>query len=159
MAKGKYEYWISPDGVLLLEGWARDGLTEEQIAKNIGINRGTLQRWKAKHSVIRDAIKKNKAIADYEVENALYNKCVGTWVTEEKPIKCKRVFYDDAGHRCEEETVQVVEVRTFVPPDTVAQLAWLNNRRPDKYRRNANKERLDEEKFEHEKAIDNKRFW
>ena len=36
MAKGKYEKWLKEDNLLLLEGWARDGLTDEQIAKNIG---------------------------------------------------------------------------------------------------------------------------
>ena len=37
MAKGKYQRWLEPDGLLLLEGWARDGLTVEQIAHNMGI--------------------------------------------------------------------------------------------------------------------------
>lgn len=37
MAKGKYEYWLSDEGLTLLEGWARDGLTDEQISKNMGI--------------------------------------------------------------------------------------------------------------------------
>ena len=35
MAKGKYEYWLTDDGLLLLAAWARDGLTDEQIANNI----------------------------------------------------------------------------------------------------------------------------
>ena len=37
VAKGKYQKWLTPEGLLLLEGWARDGLTDEQIAKKIGI--------------------------------------------------------------------------------------------------------------------------
>ena len=46
MAKGKYEYWLSPEGLLKLEGWARDGLIDEQIAANAGINPATLYDWK-----------------------------------------------------------------------------------------------------------------
>lgn len=46
MAKGKYEYWLTPEGLLKLEGWARDGLTDEQIAHNMGISRSTLNKWK-----------------------------------------------------------------------------------------------------------------
>lgn len=46
MAKGKYQRWLEPDGLLLLEGWARDGLTDEQIAGNIGITATTLYEWK-----------------------------------------------------------------------------------------------------------------
>ena len=49
MAKGKYEYWLTPEGLLKLEGWARDGLTDEQIAHNMGINIATLYRWKEKY--------------------------------------------------------------------------------------------------------------
>ena len=42
MAKGKYQEWLTEDGLTKLEAWARDGLTDEQIAKNIGIKRPTL---------------------------------------------------------------------------------------------------------------------
>ena len=42
MAKGKYEYWLTNEGLILLEGWARDGLTDEQIAHNMGITSKTL---------------------------------------------------------------------------------------------------------------------
>ena len=46
MAKGKYQEWLEPDGLLLLEGWARDGLSDEQIAHNMGIVTSTLYDWK-----------------------------------------------------------------------------------------------------------------
>ena len=42
MANGKYEQWLEPEGLTLLEGWARDGLTDEQIANNMGIVPSTL---------------------------------------------------------------------------------------------------------------------
>lgn len=50
MAKGKYEKWLEPEGLILLEGWVRDGLTEEQIAHNMGISRSTLNDYKSKYS-------------------------------------------------------------------------------------------------------------
>lgn len=71
MAKGKYQRWLEPDGLTLLEGWARDGLTDEQIAKNCGCNAGTLYEWKKKYPEISEALKKGKEVVDYEVENAL----------------------------------------------------------------------------------------
>jgi transposase-like protein len=76
VAKGKYEYWKSHDGLLLIEGWARDGLTDEQIAHNIGITTSTLYEWKKKYSEISDALKKTKEVVDREVENALYKKAL-----------------------------------------------------------------------------------
>lgn len=71
MAKGKYQRWLEPDGLILLEGWARDGLTDEQIASNMGIGKTTLYRWKDEHEAIRESLKRGKEIVDYEVENAL----------------------------------------------------------------------------------------
>ena len=62
VAKGKYQKWLTPEGVLLLEGWARDGLTDEQIAKKIGISRKTLNDWKNNYSDICDTLKKGKKL-------------------------------------------------------------------------------------------------
>ena len=67
MAKGKYQRWLTSEGLTLLEGWARDGLTEEQIAKNCGVNVKTLWDWKSRFDPICNAIKKGKENVDYEV--------------------------------------------------------------------------------------------
>ena len=72
MAKGKYQKWIELDGLIRIQGWARDGLTDEQIAQNMGISRKTLYEWKAKYSDICNALKETKEVADRAVENALY---------------------------------------------------------------------------------------
>ena len=77
MAKGKYEYWLTPEGLLELEGWARDGLTDEQIAYNIGISRSTLNSWKDKYQDISDTLKREISIVQ---------------VINEKNILCERVF-------------------------------------------------------------------
>ena len=70
MALGKINEWLERDKLILLEGWARDGLTDEQIAKNIGISRASLYEWKKKEVDIFDALKKGKEVIDFEVENA-----------------------------------------------------------------------------------------
>lgn len=94
MAKGKYEYWLSKEGLIQIEGWARDGLTDEQIAFNMGITRSTLADWKKKYSDISDTLKKNKDIADRRVENALYQRALGYKTTE---IIKERI--DDTGQK------------------------------------------------------------
>lgn len=71
MAKGKYEEWLTAEGLILLEGWSRDGLTEKQIAKNMGVSLTSLKKYKNNHPTIMTALKKGKAVIDYEVENAL----------------------------------------------------------------------------------------
>ena len=62
MAKGKYQEWLEPEGLLRIEGWARDGLTDEQIAHNIGIATKTLYEWKNQYSKICEALKKGKEV-------------------------------------------------------------------------------------------------
>ena len=81
MAKGKYRRWLEPDGLLLLEGWARDGLKDEQIADNLGISTSTLYEWKKRYPAFSEALKKGKEVADYEVENALYRKALAGDIT------------------------------------------------------------------------------
>lgn len=77
VAKGKYEKWVEPESLILLEGWARDGLTDKQIAHNMGIGYSTLQTWKSKYQDIQDTLKKGKEIVDIQVENALLKKALG----------------------------------------------------------------------------------
>lgn len=77
MAKGKYDYWLGNEGLTLLEGWARDGLTDEQIAKNMNIAESTLYDWKKKYPEISEALKKGKEVVDRQVENALLKRALG----------------------------------------------------------------------------------
>ncbi len=122
MAKGKYEEWLTPEGLLRLEAWARDGLTDEQIANNIGINRGTLYDWKKKYPDISNALKRGKEVIDIEVENALYKRAVGYAYVETKTEK-------DA-----DGSVKTTQTIKEVVPDVTAQIFWLKNRCPDKWR-------------------------
>ena len=66
MAKGKYEYWLTPDGLLLLEAWARDGLTDEQIAHNLNITPSTYYEWKKKYPEISEAIKRGGVLPPHQ---------------------------------------------------------------------------------------------
>jgi len=116
--RGKYEEWLTKEGLLKIEGWARDGLTDEQIAKNMGISRSTLNEWKNKYSDILDTLKKGKEVVDLQVENALLKRALG-------------YKYDEVTYEFGEE---VKQVRKEVVPDTTAQIFWLKNRRPDKWR-------------------------
>ena len=77
MATGRYHKWLEPDSLLLLQAWARDGLINEQIAKNMGITTETLRVWSMKFVVISDAIKKGKEVVDIEVENVLFKRTLG----------------------------------------------------------------------------------
>ena len=76
MAKGIYKKWLEDDNLILLQGWKRNGLTDEQIAKNIGINVRTLDKWKAKYGRIGQALKIGHEQANYAVEGKLLKKAL-----------------------------------------------------------------------------------
>ncbi|WP_346704523.1 helix-turn-helix domain-containing protein [uncultured Agathobaculum sp.] len=137
MAKGKYQEWLTPDGITRLEAWARDGLTDEQIAHNMGICRDTLIEWKKKFPDISDALKRGKEVLDIEVENALLKRALGYDYTEERVEVSK-----ENGKK----TVKTTQTVKHVPPDTTAQIFWLKNRRPDRWR--------DKQQLEHSGSVD-----
>lgn len=135
MAAGKYQKWLEPDNLILLEGWARDGLTEEQIAKNMGVSVKTLFNWKNTHLPILHALKKGKEVVDYEVENALLKSALGFSETIRKPFKLKKTQYNDSGKKVkEEEYIEYANEDVYVPPNVTAQIYWLNNRKPERWR-------------------------
>lgn len=134
MAKGKYEYWLTEEGLIRLQGWCTDGLTDEQIAENIGINVATLYTWKNKHSKIDDALKKGKEIVDRQVENALLKKALGIDKRIKKPIKVKKTIYENGKKLEEKEVIEYVDEDIYIPPDTTAQIFWLKNRKPQEWR-------------------------
>lgn len=118
MAKGKYHEWLSEDGLIKIQGWARDGLIDEQIAHNMGITTKTLYEWKNKYGEISEALKKGKEVIDRQVENALFRRAIG--------YKCDEVIY--------ERGKEVRRVTKEVAPDTTAQIFWLKNRKPAEWR-------------------------
>lgn len=134
MAKGKFEQWLTDEGLLKLEAWARNGLIDEQIAHNIGIRRSTLYEWKKRFPVISDALKKGKEVVDIQVENALLQKALGIKETIKKPIKVKEILYENGKRISEKERIEYVDEEVYVPPDTTAQIFWLKNRKPDVWR-------------------------
>lgn len=134
MAKGKYEYWLTPEGLLKLEGWARDGLTDEQIAQNADIAASTLYEWKKQYSEISEALKRGKEVVDRIVENALFDRACGGVHEVRKTFKVRQTYYDDKGRKCEREELRTGIDEVYVPGDTTAQIFWLKNRKPEQWR-------------------------
>lgn len=133
MAKGKYQEWLTEEGLLQLESWARDGLTNEQIASNMGITRKTLAEWKTKYSDICDALKRGKAVVDIQVENALLKRALGYSYDE---VTRERVLdYDPSTGQVVGSHMEITKtVKKEVQGDTTAQIFWLKNRRPEQWR-------------------------
>ena len=129
----KYDEWLTEEGLLLIGGWAMDGLSEEQIAHNMGIAYSTFREWKKTYPAISAVLKKNKEVADRHVENAMYKKATGFTATDRVVSTKKVVEYKD-GKRVREITEPcVVEVERYYPPDTTAEIFWMKKRKPEQW--------------------------
>lgn len=143
MAKSKVEYWLTEDGLTLLNGWARDGLIDEDIAAKCNVSRSTLSEWKKKYQDISDALKKGKEIVDMEVENALLKNAKGYYYQEEVVSTEKEVRYKDGKRVKEISKPVVVTINRYKQPETLAQMYWLNNRMSDQWRNKQDKNNND----------------
>lgn len=160
MATGKFVEWLTPEGLIKIEGWARDGLTDEQIAYNMGIRRQTLYEWKKRFPVISDVLKRGKEVIDRQVENALLKRALGYQTTEQKYVQVqmsaeefhasKKVAVNkfklenpeatmeeinayELGISCYKSVLEEQRVKEVVP-DVTAQIFWLKNRKPREWR-------------------------
>lgn len=138
--ESKVDYWLTDDGLTLIECWSRDGYLIDEIARRMGVARETLSRWKSKYEEIGKAMSTGREIIDYKVENALLKSALGYTTKEIKVTIGKKIFNG--------ETVELLKETTTkeVAPNVTAIMAWLNNRKHDQWKRNRDKVlELDEE--------------
>lgn len=157
----KYIEWLEEEGLIRIEGWARDGLADKQIAQNMGVSERTFTEWKKRFPSVSSALKKGKEVVDRQVENALFKRAVGYEYTERTAkvvdrdkavVASERREYEnrykidhpdaelqeikDAAIKAipTRERIVFLEVDKQVPPDTGAAAFWLKNRKPDVWR-------------------------
>lgn len=118
--------WLTDDGLLLLESWARDGYTMTDISNKIGIDKDCFLRWKDRYPEIRKAVSKGKELVDYQVENALLKSALGYKTKEVKVTTTMR--YGKVV-----ETIKEVTDKEIAPSVPAIQM-WLYNRNKDKWK-------------------------
>lgn len=135
MAVLKPEDWLEPDMLLLIEGWAREGLIDKEIAQKMNVSEPTLNNYKKKYPEIKEALRKGKELVDIEVENALLKKALGYNVEVQKAFKIKDIIYNENGRKISEtERIEYAKEEVHVPADTTAQIFWLKNRKKAQWR-------------------------
>lgn len=125
------------DTLILIEGLARDGYTNQDIALRLGIDPSVLYNAKRTRPEINAAINRGKQVVDYKVENALLKSALGYKTKETKVTTIMRY-----GKVVEEQT-ETLEKE--VAPNSISCQVWLYNRCPDKWKRNRDKVLEDEE--------------
>lgn len=126
--KSLVDEWLVPEKLELLKCWARD-FSLSDIAAKIGVSNKTFIEWRKKYPEIEEAIKEGKEIVDYKVENALLKVALGYTTTEVKSIISPP---DKNGNR----SIRVEKTEKEIPPNPTAIMCWLNNRKPEQWKRN-----------------------
>lgn len=125
MAAKSAQAIATKDNLIRIAAWTRDGLSEAQIAKNLGISYMTFRRAKKDPDFgeqISEALIQTKDVVDMEVENMLLKRARG-------------YEYDEVTEEYEMGILVKRKVtHKMVVPDTSAQIFWLKNRQPDKWR-------------------------
>lgn len=133
-----------------VEKWARDGLTEEQIAKNLGIAKSTLNEYKNEHSDLLTAIKRGRAGVVTEIENALVRRALGYEYEE-----VKTYIKDENG-----KIVKYTEkTKKYLPPDVGACAILLKNKDRGNWSDNPAKLEIEREMLELHKKTQELKMW
>ena len=114
--------WLEADGLMLIESWARDGYTVEDIATRIGVVQQTLRSWMNKYPEIKRAVNNGRELVDYKVENALLKAALGY---KTKEVRVATIIKNGKTIETQKETIEKEQA-----PNVSACQAWLYNRKP-----------------------------
>lgn len=133
---GAYKKWCDKYGFEFLRRLAEQGLSDEELASRCGLDYDDFKSWKKAYYKFRQAIDMGREEADFSVVEALYKKATGYSVTTNKTHKLKCIDYDpETGKKVKEYEALAVGVdESYVPPDLKAEIFWLKNRQPYRWR-------------------------
>ena len=105
----------------LIDAWAREGLSDAQIATNLDVNVTTFNYWKRTRPELALLLEKAREPIIREVENALYKRAIGYKFTEVNVERSRRKKI-------------IKKTLKEVPPDVKAIIFYLTNRVPSKWK-------------------------
>lgn len=128
MTRPKLDKWLTETNLEKIRAWARQGLSDVDIAAKMKINRSTLYAWRSRSQELEDAVNEAKDEADALVENALYKRAVGYKYTE---TRTETLLNPDGTVN---GVTKVVQTTREVIPDITSIIFWLKNRQPARWR-------------------------
>lgn len=100
-------------------------MSDEDIARKMGISKSTFYKWKNEHSDISDALKKGKEICDFEAEEVLLGLFEGHYVEDE----VQDVYSEQKGKEPERVVKKHIhKVKRWVEPNPTAIIFYLKSR-------------------------------
>lgn len=105
----------------------RLGATDKEIADFFDVVESTINLWKLEHPEFSESIKKGKIVADAEIANSLFHRAKGYSHDAVKIFPTGGEMKDKDGNIIKGPLL--VPYVEHYPPDTVAAIFWLKNRR------------------------------
>ena len=138
VARAKYAEWLTEQGLERLAEMA-PRLTDAEMAKETGISSSTFYEWLKKHPEMSEAVTRARTGADARavnesVERSLLETALGGVRVLKKPMKIKTTTYDARGRRIDREKIVMAEEEVYIKADVKAQIFWLTNREPERWR-------------------------
>lgn len=121
--KKRKAFWLSEDGLNLIRGWRRSGVSIKDIAtQNIGISMTAFWGWYRQSEDLKKACSDGREAANFTVENALFRRAVGY------------DYWEEVWELIEGEVRLAKKFKKHMPPDTKAIMQWLFCRKPEMWR-------------------------
>lgn len=117
----------------LIISMIKDGFTDKEISKKLGISLSTWRRKKSQNTKIKEIIEEITDEKDRQVEEKLFKNCIGYHYYEEVATKVKEEVKEETENGdvivLTKEHVVVSNVKKYKGPDLNAQKYWLNNKK------------------------------
>lgn len=150
--KSKYETVIKPKEKEILE-LAKQGYTDKEIAKHLGIGYSTWKNHKGKIKDFQDLLLDSRQKPVEELENRAFKSAMGFTKKVKKAMKLKEVTYKDGKREKEIERMEYYEEEVYIPPSTNMQQFLLKNWKKEKYSNNPAELEVKKQEFDLNKKI------
>jgi len=119
ISRGLYSDELLP----VVSKYCEQGLTNNQIAKSLCIGEKTFYEWRHRYPQFAQCLMKYRGVTNEIIENAFIANCTGYGYTEQMATAVGKV----------------VSVQKWKAADTRAQIHYLQNRMPERYKRDNEK--------------------
>jgi hypothetical protein len=125
--KGQRErkaFWLSDNGLKLIGGWKRQGISTTKIVEDyIGVGKTAFfSHWLKESDELRKVLNNSKDLVDMTVEEALLKRATGY------------DYWEEVWELVEGDVIMTKKYKKHMPPDVKAILTYLYNKLPGRWR-------------------------
>lgn len=113
------------------------GMTEKEVAKDIGFAWSTWSKYKKQHREFSDFVASCREKPADQVRASMFSSALGRTVKVKKAMKVKTIEYKDGKRLREHEEVVLYDEESYIPPNVTAGIFLLTNWKPQEYARDA----------------------